>query len=76
MIKIANRQIFIFFFNFLKKNMGPSNIGNWIGLFDYTEACTKIWKLWSFILFHLDKDEMTESVSNHQGRCFSFGVAG
>ena len=28
MIKIANRQIFIFFFDFLKKNMGPSNIGN------------------------------------------------
>ena len=28
MIKIANRQIFIFFFDFLKKNMGPSNMGN------------------------------------------------
>ena len=28
MPKIANRQIFIFFFDFLKKNMGPSNMGN------------------------------------------------
>ena len=28
MIKIANRQIFIFFFDFFKKNMGPSNMGN------------------------------------------------
>ena len=28
MIKIANRQIFIFFFDFLKKNVGSSNIGN------------------------------------------------
>ena len=28
MIKIANRQIFIFFFDFLKKNMGPSYMGN------------------------------------------------
>jgi len=28
MIKIANRQIFIFFFDFLKKTMGPSNMGN------------------------------------------------
>ena len=27
MIKIANRQIFIFFFDFLNKNMGPSNMG-------------------------------------------------
>ena len=26
MIKIANRQIFIFFFDFLKQNMGPSNM--------------------------------------------------
>jgi len=31
MIKIANRQIFIFFFDFLKKNMGPSNMGNPVG---------------------------------------------
>jgi len=28
MIKIANRQIFIFFFDFFKKNMGPSNMDN------------------------------------------------
>jgi len=28
MIKIANRQIFIFFFDLKKKNMGPSNMGN------------------------------------------------
>jgi len=28
MIKIANRQICIFFFDFKKKNMGPSNMGN------------------------------------------------
>ena len=28
MIKIANRQIFIFFFDFFKKNMGLSNMGN------------------------------------------------
>ena len=28
MIKIANRQIFIFLFDLKKKNMGPSNMGN------------------------------------------------
>ena len=28
MIKIANRQIFIFFFDLKKKNMGLSNMGN------------------------------------------------
>ena len=27
MIKIASRQIFIFFFDFFKKNLGPSNMG-------------------------------------------------
>ena len=31
MIKIANRQIFIFFFDFLNKNMGPSNISEMFG---------------------------------------------
>ena len=28
------------------------------------------------VFFHLDKDKLIESVSNRQGECFSFGVAG
>ena len=37
MINIANRQIFICFFDFLKKNMGPSNMGKCIYILDQEE---------------------------------------
>jgi len=39
MIKIANRQIFIFFFDFKKKNMGPSNMGNPVFLLTCYRLC-------------------------------------
>ena len=47
MIKIANRQIFIFFFDFLKKNMGPSNMGPCIFLMSqkkekFIEKCLSV----------------------------------
>lgn len=53
MIKIANRQIFIFFFDFFKKNMGPSNMGNPLYLaicqkkwfFQFKHICTKLYVL-------------------------------
>ena len=41
MIKIANRQIFIFFFDFLKKNMGPSNMGNPITFDQTSKNCER-----------------------------------